>query len=160
MDLSLLKIFREGKLIAVMPLASARPGLRGRGSWAVLNAIPQPSMATRDEPREAPKAVPVPPTGNSARDPSGVEPSPDPGQVLAAGPNNPVGILWIHLAKAKDPEPLPYGLHGTSIPAKMKSQEGIGGLRLANWDIARAVPLMPAGTPLLWTTETNREIPR
>jgi hypothetical protein len=160
MDLSLLKIFREGKLIAVMPLASARPGLRGRGSWTVLNAIPQPSMATRHEPREAPKAVPVPATGNSARDPSGVEPSPDPGQVLAAGPNNPVGILWIHLAKAKDPEPLPYGLHGTSIPAKMRSQEGIGGLRLANWDIARAVRLMPVGTPLLWTTETNREIPR
>jgi hypothetical protein len=28
--------------------------------------------------------------------------------------------------------------------------EGIGGLRLTNWDIARATRLMPAGTTLQW----------
>ena len=53
-------------------------------------------------------------------------------------------------SKGKNKEPLPYGLHGTSIPARMKSLEGIGGLRLTNWDIARAVRLMPAGTALQW----------
>jgi hypothetical protein len=61
-----------------------------------------------------------------------------------------VGIVWINLAKAKSTEPLAYGLHGTSIPQRIKSQEGIGGIRLANWDIARAVRLLPAGTALQW----------
>jgi hypothetical protein len=155
-DLSWLKIFREGKLIAVMPLASARPGLHGRNSWTVLEAIPQPRMGTRHEPREAPKTAPTPTAGNPAGGAPAAEPPPKAGQTLAAGPNNPVGILWINLAKAKSPEPLPYGLHGTSIPAKMKSQEGIGGLRLANWDIARAVRLMPVGTPLQWPADASR----
>jgi LysM repeat protein/lipoprotein-anchoring transpeptidase ErfK/SrfK len=150
--LSFLQISREGKLIAVMPLASARPGLNGRGSWTVLDAIPQPRMSTRREPREAPKA-PVPASGKPAE--AALDPAAAPEQVLPAGPNNPVGIVWIHLAKAKSTEPLPYGLHGTSIPAQMKSQEGIGGLRLANWDIARAVRLMPAGTPLQWPAIVN-----
>jgi lipoprotein-anchoring transpeptidase ErfK/SrfK len=159
-DLSLLKISREGQLIAVMPLASARPGLHGRGSWTVLDAVPQPRMTTRHEPRETPKTAPAPATGNPADGAPAIVPPPEAGQTLAAGPNNPVGIVWIHLAKAKSREPLPYGLHGTSIPAQMKSQEGIGGLRLANWDIARAVRLMPAGTPLQWPAETSRKMLR
>jgi lipoprotein-anchoring transpeptidase ErfK/SrfK len=61
-----------------------------------------------------------------------------------------VGVVWMNLAKAKSTEPLPYGLHGTSIPNRMKTQEGIGGIRLANWDIARVVRLLPPGTPLHW----------
>jgi hypothetical protein len=32
----------------------------------------------------------------------------------------------------------------------MKTQESIGGLRLTNWDIARAVRMLPEGTPLAW----------
>ncbi|HWB03565.1 MAG TPA: LysM peptidoglycan-binding domain-containing protein [Verrucomicrobiales bacterium] len=143
---SLLKISREKQLIAVMPLASARPGLRGRGSWTVLDAIPKPRLTTKREPREAPKTPPAPADGT----PPAVAPPLESPQFLGPGPNNPAGILWIHLAKAKSTEPLPYGLHGTSIPAKMKSLEGIGGLRLTNWDIARAVRLMPAGTALHW----------
>lgn len=135
-DLSLLKISRQGQLIAVMPLASARPGLRGRGVWTVLDAIPAPRLGTRHEPREGP--------------PPAAEPAATPEELLPAGPNNPVGVLWLNLAKARSKEPLAYGLHGTSIPGQMKSCEGIGGLRLANWDIARAVRLMPAGTPLQW----------
>lgn len=159
-DLSFLQISREGRIIAVVPLASARPGLRGRGSWTVLDAIPQPRMTTRHEPREAPAATPVPAPGNPAGGAPAAEPPPEAAQTLAAGPNNPVGILWIHLAKAKSPEPLPYGLHGTSIPGRMKSQEGIGGLRLANWDIARVVRLMPVGTPLQWPAAPGRKLPR
>ena len=69
---------------------------------------------------------------------------------LSAGPNNPVGIAWINLAKSGDPKPLPYGLHGTSIPGTMTKQESIGGFRMTNWDIARAVRLLPAGTELKW----------
>jgi murein DD-endopeptidase MepM/ murein hydrolase activator NlpD len=147
--LSRLEIWREGKIIAVMPLTTARPGLRGRDKWTVLDAIPQPRLATRREPREAPK--PQPAAADSIPQPAS-EPPLATEQHLAPGPNNPIGILWINLAKSGSTEPLPYGLHGTSIPAKMKL-EGIGGLRLTNWDIARAVRLMPAGTTLQWRAQ-------
>ena len=153
-----LEISCEGKLIAAMPVVSARPGLHGRGSWTVLDAIPQPRMATKREQREIPKEKPGV-TGDSQADAKPViAPPPKPviqpplekEQDLAPGPNNPVGIIWLNLAKAGSKDPLPYGLHGTSIPAQMGTLQGIGGLRLTNWDIARAVRLMPAGTALQW----------
>jgi lipoprotein-anchoring transpeptidase ErfK/SrfK len=70
--------------------------------------------------------------------------------LLAAGPRNPAGVIWIDLAKSDSPDPLPFGLHGTSIPDQMNTLESIGGLRLSNWDISRAVRLLPSGTPLEW----------
>jgi lipoprotein-anchoring transpeptidase ErfK/SrfK len=151
--LSRLEISREGKTIAVMPLATARPGLHGRGSWTVLDAIPQPRMATKREPREVPKVIP-PPAGVGVAIPTpGVDPPLEKEQYLGPGPNNPVGVIWINLAKTGSTDPLPYGLHGTSIPAKMASQQGIGGLRLSNWDIVRATRLMPPGTVLQWKAQ-------
>jgi lipoprotein-anchoring transpeptidase ErfK/SrfK len=71
-------------------------------------------------------------------------------EYLPAGPNNPAGIIWINLAKSNPPEILPFGLHGTSIPGRMNKLASIGGFRMPNWDIARAVRMLPAGTPLTW----------
>ena len=147
--LSRLEIYREGKLIAVMPLTTARPGLHGRGSWTVLDAVPQPRLATKREPREIPKEKPAPTGGAVPETPPVADPPLEREQYLAPGPNNPVGVIWINLAKSGSTDPLPYGLHGTSIPARMKL-EGIGGLRLTNWDIVRATRLIPAGTALQW----------
>lgn len=147
--LSRLEISCEGKLIAVMPLTTARPGLRGRDKWTVLDAIPQPRLATRREPREIPKPKPTPADDFVVGPEPVIAPPLEKDQFLAPGPNNPVGVIWINLAKSGSTDPLPYGLHGTGIPARMKL-EGIGGLRLSNWDIARAARLMPAGTALLW----------
>jgi LysM repeat protein/lipoprotein-anchoring transpeptidase ErfK/SrfK len=150
--LSQLNIYRRGALVAVFPLSSARPGLRGRGTWTILGAIPRPRLATRQEEwREQPRTA-APLFGSSTPTPS---PTPSKRmlaaeQFLAAGPRNPAGIIWIDLAKSDSPEPLPYGLHGTSIPDQMNMLESIGGLRLTNWDIARAVRLLPSGTPLEW----------
>ena len=149
-ELSRLEISCEGKLIAVMPLASARPGLRGRGSWTVLDAIAQPRMATKREPRETPKPMPAAPGDPTPAAKPLIAPALDKPQYLAPGPNNPVGIIWLNLAKTGSTEPLPYGLHGTGIPARMSAQQGLGGFRLTNWDIARATRLMPVGTTLQW----------
>lgn len=159
-ELSRLEISQGGKLIAVMPLALARPDLRGRGSWTVLDAIPGPKLATLQELKTPPKAAPpvapgaLPGAQTAPALPTAAPATSTPAltteQFLASGPNNPVGIMWINLAKAKSRDPLPYGLHGTSIPSRMKTQEGLGGIRLANWDVARAVKLLPAGTPLQW----------
>ncbi|MEQ1748558.1 MAG: LysM peptidoglycan-binding domain-containing protein [Prosthecobacter sp.] len=150
--LSRLEIYQGVKLVAAMPLCSARPDLRGRGSWTVLDVIPRPRLATKQEPKTAdkPKLVSafVVPTAPEVTPASAPVLSTE--QYLAAGPNNPLGILWINLAKAKSTTPLPYGLHGTSIPGRMKTQESIGGLRMANWDIVRIVRLLPSGTALQW----------
>lgn len=148
--LSRLEISRDGRFIAVMPLASARPGLHGRGSWTVLDAIPQPRMATRREPREPPKTVPAPAGGDSPAATPATEPPPATVQYLAPGPNNPVGLIWLNLARSGGTDPLPYGLHGTRNPALMGTRQGIGGFRLTNWDIARAIHLIPVGTELQW----------
>jgi lipoprotein-anchoring transpeptidase ErfK/SrfK len=150
--LSQLNIYQNGALIAVLPMSPARPGLHGRNSWTILDVIPRPRLATFQKERKeltpktgSPNPSPSPaPTAPAAE---AVLPSE---QYLAAGPRNPVGIFWINLAKSNSTEPLPYGLHGTSIPDQMTTEESIGGLRLTNWDIARAVRLLPSGTPLQW----------
>jgi LysM repeat protein len=154
-DLSRLEISRDGKVVAMMPLGLARPDLRGRGAWTILDAIARPKLATKQESKDEPKTTAADAGSEPIASPAPAAapaPAPAPGaeQYLAAGPNNPVGVVWINLAKAKSTEPLPYGLHGTSIPGRMRTQEGIGGLRMANWDIIRAVRLLPAGSPLQW----------
>lgn len=150
-DLTRLEITRGGRLIAVFPLSIARPGLRGRDPWTILDAIPRPRLATRQELLVKPQG----PTRIYGRpDPDATPPPERPilaaDQVLAAGPKNPVGVMWINLAKSGETDPLPYGLTGTSIPEEMATTQSLGGLRLANWDIVRAVRLLPAGTTLEW----------
>jgi hypothetical protein len=148
--LSQLNIYQGSTLFAVFPLSPARPGLHGRGSWTILDVIPRPQLATLQEERPELSRKAGPAGLNPPSAPSPPKPMLSSEQYLAAGPRNPVGILWINLAKAKSTEPLPYGLHGTSVPDQMNVLESIGGFRLANWDIGRAVHHLPFGTPLEW----------
>jgi LysM repeat protein/lipoprotein-anchoring transpeptidase ErfK/SrfK len=150
--LSQLNIYQGNALVAVLPMSPARPGLHGRNSWTILDVIPRPRLATvqKERKEQTQKAG----TSYTSMSP---EPAASPSQTvlpseqyLAAGPRNPVGILWINLAKSNSWEPLPYGLHGTSIPDQMNIEESIGGFRLTNWDIARAARHLPFGTPLAW----------
>ncbi len=150
-EMSLLEITQSSTLIAVMPLASAHPDLHGRGSWTVLDVIPQPRMATKQEVTEQPKPKVSSNLLGSPGDETSIPVATAPCRcrrwimtnTFLPSPENPVGILWINLAKPKSTDPLPYGLHGTSIPEHMSTQRGIGGLRLANWNIARVVQLLP-----------------
>ncbi len=170
--LSQLNIYQNGVLVSVMPMSPARPGLHGRGSWTILDTIPRPRLATLQEPRmqnvpklNSPGFRASPGLGsNTGLSPGpGLDLSPGPSpsasppapalnseQYLPAGPRNPVGILWINLAKSNSSEPLPYGLHGTSIPDQMTAEQSIGGFRLTNWDIIRAAHHLPPGTFLEW----------
>ncbi len=163
-DFTRLEIHQGDQLIAVLPVSRARPDLRGKGSWTILDAVVAPRLATRQELKSPPKpvdpATSAPLTLDSVARPNSTpapppQPAPPPptlasDQILAAGPRNPVGIYWINLAKANSTTPLPYGLHGTAIPGKMNSQESLGGLRMTNWDIARVMRILPEGTPLVW----------
>lgn len=149
-DLTRLEIYSNDRLVAAMPVAPARPGLRGKGTWKILDVLPRPRMATLQEPRDPPKQ----PTNTffAGEAPAALAHAPvlTSEQYLPAGPNNPVGVLWVNLAKPDQQDPLPYGLHGTRIPSQMRLKTGIGGFRLTNWDIVRAAHLLPAGTALLW----------
>ena len=47
---------------------------------------------------------------------------------VKAGPNNPVGTVWIDLSKDT------YGIHGTPNPNKIAKTQSNGCIRLTNWD--------------------------
>ncbi len=149
-DLSRLEVYRNDQLIRIMPVFPVRPGLRGRGTWTVLQALPRPRLVTRQEPREVAARLTNPFfVGETASAPT-PPPTLPADQFLPAGPNNPLGIWWIDLAKADSPTPLPFGLHGTSIPSELRTRTGLGGFRMTNWDINELVRMLPVGTPLHW----------
>ncbi len=61
---------------------------------------------------------------------------------LAAGPNSPVGIVWMALSKPH------YGIHGTSSPQTIGYANSHGCVRLTNWDAEKLATLVRAGTPV------------
>ncbi|MDQ3171111.1 MAG: L,D-transpeptidase [Acidobacteriota bacterium] len=62
---------------------------------------------------------------------------------IPAGPNNPVGTVWIDLSKEH------YGIHGTPEPGRISYGESHGCIRLTNWDALRVASLVGKGTPVL-----------
>lgn len=63
---------------------------------------------------------------------------------LAAGPNNPVGVVWIDLDKEH------YGLHGTPAPEGIGVTQSHGCVRLTNWDVMRLAAFVQTGTPVIF----------
>ena len=61
-------------------------------------------------------------------DPEGREWGPDERLTIAAGPNNPVGGVWIDLSKDG------YGIHGSPDPMLIGKTASHGCVRLTNWD--------------------------
>lgn len=59
---------------------------------------------------------------------------------IAAGPNNPVGTVWIDLT-----EPT-YGIHGTPEPSLIAKTESHGCVRLTNWDAEELAKMVKTGT--------------
>jgi lipoprotein-anchoring transpeptidase ErfK/SrfK len=59
---------------------------------------------------------------------------------IPAGPNNPVGLVWIGLSKEH------YGLHGTPEPSTIGKTQSHGCVRMTNWDALRVASLVKTGT--------------
>ena len=59
---------------------------------------------------------------------------------IAAGPNNPVGSVWIALNQKT------YGIHGTAEPAKVGKVDSHGCVRMTNWDALALAGLVRKGT--------------
>jgi lipoprotein-anchoring transpeptidase ErfK/SrfK len=62
---------------------------------------------------------------------------------IAAGPNNPVGVVWIALSKPH------YGIHGTPAPGRIGYSESHGCIRLTNWDALKLAAMVKPGTPAI-----------
>jgi len=64
---------------------------------------------------------------------------------IAAGPNNPVGVVWIQLSKEH------YGIHGTPDPEQIGKTNSHGCVRLTNWDASELAGMVGPGTPVILT---------
>ena len=62
---------------------------------------------------------------------------------IPAGPNNPVGVVWIDLSKAH------YGIHGTPEPSSIGKTQSHGCIRLTNWDATMVAQSVAAGVHVL-----------
>jgi lipoprotein-anchoring transpeptidase ErfK/SrfK len=62
---------------------------------------------------------------------------------VPAGPNNPVGVVWIDLTKEH------YGIHGTPEPSRVGYTESHGCIRLTNWDAMRLANMVGPGTKVI-----------
>jgi len=62
---------------------------------------------------------------------------------IAAGPNNPVGVVWIDLSKEH------YGIHGTPEPSTIGKTESHGCIRVTNWDALELADMVGPGTPAI-----------
>ncbi|HVJ01519.1 MAG TPA: L,D-transpeptidase family protein [Sphingomonas sp.] len=60
--------------------------------------------------------------------------------LLPAGPNGPVGVVWLDLSKEH------YGIHGTPEPQTIGRTQSHGCIRLTNWDAARLALMVKPGT--------------
>ncbi len=63
---------------------------------------------------------------------------------MPAGPNSPVGVVWIDINKPH------YGIHGTPAPETIGRAESHGCVRLTNWDAARLAMMVKPGTQVLF----------
>jgi len=63
---------------------------------------------------------------------------------IAAGPNNPVGAVWIALNEKS------YGIHGTAEPSKVGKVDSHGCVRLTNWDALALAQIVRKGMPVVF----------
>jgi len=61
---------------------------------------------------------------------------------IPAGPNNPVGAVWIALSADT------YGIHGTANPAQVSKTQSHGCIRLTNWDATELGRAVRVGVPV------------
>jgi lipoprotein-anchoring transpeptidase ErfK/SrfK len=66
----------------------------------------------------------------------------EPEAMLPAGPNSPVGLVWMQLSKEN------FGIHGTAEPATIGYTTSHGCVRLTNWDALFLARQLANGVPV------------
>lgn len=88
----------------------------------------------------------IAPEPNYTYDPSRVSYGKGGGKVVVpAGPNNPVGSVWIDLSRDT------YGIHGTPNPETIGKAASSGCVRLTNWDVEQLAGAVKAGVAVRFT---------
>lgn len=64
--------------------------------------------------------------------------------VIAPGPNNPVGSVWIQLSRDT------YGIHGTPDPSKISKTASNGCVRLTNWSAQQLAAAVKPGVEVMF----------
>jgi lipoprotein-anchoring transpeptidase ErfK/SrfK len=64
--------------------------------------------------------------------------------LIAPGPNNPVGTVWIDITKEH------YGIHGAPEPSRIGHVQSHGCVRLTNWDANRVALWVRPGTEVIF----------
>ena len=73
---------------------------------------------------------------------------------VKAGPNNPVGLVWIDLTAPS------YGIHGTPEPDKIGKTQSHGCIRLTNWDALDLAGMVARGTVVKFEDNNTQAAPR
>lgn len=68
---------------------------------------------------------------------------------IPAGPNNPVGLVWIALDAPS------YGIHGSPEPSRIRRQRSHGCVRLTNWDALKLADMVRPGVPVEFVDTDN-----
>ena len=147
----------------VKSTSGTKPAVGAQGSEVVISGA-EKSLVVRDASGKVLMYAPV--TVGSAKDPLpvgqwkvvGVSWNPtfnynpdlfwdaDPSHAKAkipAGPNNPVGVVWVDINKQH------FGLHGTPEPSTIGRTESHGCVRLTNWDATKLGRLVGPGTQVI-----------
>ena len=117
----ILRLMEDGKLVATFPITPGSGSLPAPpGTWRIVG-ITQLPWFRRDESMLK----------------RGVRS--DEFYMIPAGPNNPVGVIWMALSKSG------IGIHGTNSPDTIGRSSSHGCIRLANWDAIRLAKMVTEG---------------
>lgn len=112
---------REGKVLAQFPISVARKSDElPSGKWKIVSEVRDPVFEF-----DPAKLGDTNPRHGKAK--------------IAAGPNNPVGVLWMGLSKPH------YGIHGTPQPSLVGRTETHGCIHLTNWDAMKLSAIASPG---------------
>ncbi|HEX7880330.1 MAG TPA: L,D-transpeptidase [Candidatus Eisenbacteria bacterium] len=71
---------------------------------------------------------------------------------LPAGPNSPVGVVWMQLSKEN------YGIHGTATPQTIGYESSHGCIRLTNWDATTLARHVKRGVRVDFTNQATATV--
>ncbi|MGJ8656746.1 MAG: L,D-transpeptidase [Akkermansiaceae bacterium] len=114
----------KAKLIAAFPITPGKKKFTHYGEWKIKNAIEFPTW------RYDPSLLHTGVRSKNYLD-------------IPAGPNNPVGVLWMGLTKSG------IGIHGTNSPRTIGRAISSGCIRMANWDVVHVPKYARPGSTVI-----------
>lgn len=133
---------RIGRAVARIEVDKGQDSVRAYAQDGTLLARYPATVGSRafPSPSGAMEVKAVAPEATYHFDPEGRDWGPDERLTIAAGPNNPVGGIWIDLSKDG------YGIHGSPEPQLIGKTASHGCVRLTNWDARELAEAVSPGT--------------